>query len=268
VAGAVLERLTAAQIAKASGWIRENQDSLITGERLDEVLRLRMPSVGEKAEKMLMHLALKFAKPGAIINYGQFVEELHGVAWIEDNEEFNYIFHDYILLEKGFLAQNRFGGGHWISPKGWAHIDSLRRGNPQSKIGFIAMSFDKSLNKARDHLIGGIRGAGYDPLRIDNKEHNNKIDDEIIAAIRGSKFLVADLTGHRGGVYFEAGFAMGLGLPVVWSCRDDEMEKRHFDTHQYNFIVWTEDKLADLSKALQYRIEATIGRGPLRAGNP
>ena len=40
------------------------------------------------------------------------------------------------------------------------------------------------------------------------------------------------------------------------------MEALHFDTRQYNHIVWEEDKLSDFRKALKHRIEATIGRGP------
>jgi nucleoside 2-deoxyribosyltransferase len=108
-----------------------------------------------------------------------------------------------------------------------------------------------------------IQISGYEALRIDRKEHNNKIDDEIVAGIRRSKFLVADFTGHRGGVYFEAGFASGLGIPVIWLCREDALKDLHFDTRQYNHISWTEDKLTELTNALQKRIEAILGRGPL-----
>jgi hypothetical protein len=50
----------------------------------------------------------------------------------------------------------------------------------------------------------------------------------MISQIRRSKFLIADFTGHRGGVYFEAGYAMGLGLPVFWTCRRDDLDKLHF----------------------------------------
>ncbi len=53
----------------------------------------------------------------------------------------------------------------------------------------------------KDGLEKGISAAGYKPLRIDTKEHANKICDEIISEIRRSRFLVADYTGHRGGVY-------------------------------------------------------------------
>jgi nucleoside 2-deoxyribosyltransferase len=106
----------------------------------------------------------------------------------------------------------------------------------------------------------GIRRAGYESVRVDRVEHVGKIDDEIIAQIRRSRFVVADFTGHRAGVYFEAGFAMGLNLPVIWSCRRDHIDELHFDIRQFNCIDWTDpDELAD---RLQKRIEAVIGAGP------
>ncbi len=111
-----------------------------------------------------------------------------------------------------------------------------------------------------------IEDAGYEPLRIDNVEHNNKIDDEIIAEIRRSRFVVADFTQEgdvaRGGVYYEAGFAHGLNIPVIFTCHEGALEKVHFDTRQYNHIVWKDAE--DLRERLQQRISATIGDGPLK----
>ena len=110
-----------------------------------------------------------------------------------------------------------------------------------------------------------IEAVGYTPLRIDDKEHSNKIDDEIIAEIRRSRCLVADFTCRpreaRGGVYFEAGFAMGLNIPVVWTCHQDSLNDLHFDTRQYNHVVW--DKPEDLQDKLKKRIAAQLGFGPL-----
>ena len=108
---------------------------------------------------------------------------------------------------------------------------------------FIAMWFDGSLVDAyQDGIKPAIEEAGYKALRIDHKEHINKIDDEIIAEIRRSRFLVSDFThgqdGARGGVYYEAGFAQGLGLPVIFTCKKDSVDKLHFDTNHYNHIVW------------------------------
>ena len=88
----------------------------------------------------------------------------------------------------------------------------------------------------------------------------NRIDDEIIARIRASAFVIADFTEHSPGVYFEAGFALGFGLPVIWTCRKDHMKKLHFDTRQYNCIDWEAPE--ELAARLQPRIEAIAGKGP------
>jgi nucleoside 2-deoxyribosyltransferase len=125
------------------------------------------------------------------------------------------------------------------------------------------MWFDSSQDTAKEKIEQAVSDAGYRPIRIDQLEHVNRIDDEIIAQIRRSKFLVADLTGHRNGVYFEAGFMLGLGRPVIWVCNSSAHQGTHFDTRQYNTIVY--DDIDDLKSRLQFRIEALLGRGPIKS---
>jgi hypothetical protein len=44
------------------------------------------------------------------------------------------------------------------------------------------MWFDDIMNEACNNgFMKAIDGAGYHPLRIDRKEHEDKIDDQIIA---------------------------------------------------------------------------------------
>src|SRR6266436_6864511 len=62
------------------------------------------------------------------------------------------------------------------------------------------------------------------------------------------RFVVADYTGQANGVYFEAGFALGLGLTVIPTCRADEVPKLHFDIRHLNTLAWT--KPADLALKL------------------
>ena len=93
-------------------------------------------------------------------------------------------------------------------------------------------------------------------MRIDKTEHNDKICDRIISEIRTSGLVIADFTGQRGGVYFEAGYAMGLGIPVIWTCRSSDVDGLHFDTRQYNHISW--DSAEDLRIKLVNRIRATL----------
>lgn len=171
----------------------------------------------------------------------------------------------YLRDEKGFIVD---ADGTYrraiVTPKGYAFLEERGRTNQISNIGFCAMWFAASMLSAwKDAIEPAISSTGYEPKRIDNHEHNNKIDDEIVAMIRRSRFVVADFTGQRGGVYFEAGPAHGLGLPVVWTIRHDALKDVHFDTRQYNFVTWTPEDLPGFREKLTNRIEATLGRGPL-----
>lgn len=149
--------------------------------------------------------------------------------------------------------------------EGFSHIADQAT-NVDLAQAFVAMWFDPSMDDAYSQGIQpAIEEAGYKALRIDQKLHNNKIDDEIIAEIRRSKFLIADFTqgedGARGGVYYEAGFAHGLGLKVIFTCREDAIEEVHFDTNHYNHVVWATP--VELHKGVKDRILAEFGQGPL-----
>ncbi len=178
-------------------------------------------------------------------------------------------------MERGWLG----GGGTPESPSfphpglidlglgARIHVEEELREHGQGSQGFVAMWFDDSTNAAYE---GGIKpaleSAGYEALRIDHKEFLGKVDDEIVAEIRKSKFVVADFTtskksGARGGVYYEAGFAHGLGIPVIHTCRKDRMKDVHFDTNHINHLTWETPE--DLRTNLQLRIERVLGRGPL-----
>ena len=129
------------------------------------------------------------------------------------------------------------------------------------------MWFDDSMDEVWEHAIKpGIEEGGYEPVRIDRQEHLDKIDDAIIAALRRARFVVADFTcgedGARGGVYYEAGFALGRNIPVIFSCRGDSIREVHFDTRQYPHILWEMGELDAFRRALTTRIGATIGDGP------
>jgi len=149
-----------------------------------------------------------------------------------------------------------------LTLKGWERLGTIAKG-PSSKFTkvFVAMWFSPQMNPAFDDgFKPALVSLGYDPVRVDREEYLGKVDDFIMANIRESGLLVADFTGHRQGVYFEAGFARGLGIPVVFTCREDEIKNAHFDTRQENHITWTAPE--ELAKKLRARIEATIPNRP------
>lgn len=260
--------LSEQQIANISSWIYHNAKPIIDQNNIENLLNLPTPTVGEKARRFLTYVVKQYPKPGFYIKYIRADDSLYlTITGCYDKTELGYIVKDYLVDNKKFLINFTDSENLYrfvISPEGWAYIESLKELNPDSQIGFIAMSFaDKFNHLYEDGLKKGILNAGYEPIRLDRTEHNNKIDDEIISTIKRSKFLVADCTEQNRGVYFEAGYALGLGLQVIWVCKKAELDENrvHVDTRQYFFIDWEEGKWETLIKRLSERIIATIGKG-------
>lgn len=179
------------------------------------------------------------------------------ILFAKDTSELQY----YLQKALGLKYIEQEGHAYRLDLDGWRRLADLKKYERKSDQAFVAMWFDPNLDEAwKNRFKSALQETGYDPIRVDLTEHNEKICDRIIAEIRRSDLVVADFTGQRGGVYFEAGFAMGLNIPVIWTCRDTDIEKLHFDTRQYNHIVWSDP--ADLKKKLINRIEATLPGRP------
>lgn len=119
------------------------------------------------------------------------------------------------------------------------------------------MSFDDSMNEVRETIKNVIISNGYNPRIMDEVEHNHQIVPEMLYEIRQSKFVIAELTNHNNGAYFEAGYALGVGKDVIQVCRKDTFgTDGHFDVKQVNTILWEDQE--NLYKRLDARIKATI----------
>ena len=266
---------------KISAWLVQYKPSVLTTEDIKNAFESVRPSLNTRAERMLRWLNEKFPpgksfsindlgnwkayknnfSDGLIVIGGALVSSpLVPIGWNHDVDEMILMVTEVLCNELGLLvSQNNHE--YQVSPKGLIYLEGRKDEN--STIGFCAMWFSDEVKPLwTDVIEPAIRSAGYEPLRIDSKQHNGKIDDEIMASIRGSRFVVADFTGSRGGVYYEAGFAHGLDLPVIFMCRDgDEL---HFDIRQYNCIFWKADALEEAQIRLKNRILATLGQGPLK----
>lgn len=222
----------------------------------------RASSPLENIDQTLLLLTKKFSRADELID--PKLDTDYPLVLAHDPDEFRYFLE--ILSSQGLLETPEItGGGHFgrvrLTPRGWQRALEIRKTHIDSDQAFVAMSFATELNEAWENgFKPALKTVGFNAYRADQDEHNEKIDDRIISEIRRSGLLVADFTGHRGGVYFEAGFAMGLGIPVIWTCRESDIANAHFDTRQYNHIVWSDP--ADIISKLTLRINATI---PLKA---
>jgi nucleoside 2-deoxyribosyltransferase len=247
------------QRANISGWLFENHIFEVTTRNIDWLSEIPTPSFHERADKILLGLEKMTEFAGQYL--GSDTSWI-SIGWCINADELNEVL-EYLESSSRIHKQTKDNQPIYkILPNGWSQLETLKKIGADSKQCFVAMWFDDQMQPIYDQSIAkGILDAGYKPHRVDQREYNDKIDDEIIAQIRRSRFIVADFTGHRGGVYYEAGFAKGLGLEVIWTCRKDEMKNLHFDIRQYNCIDWEQNKLEDFRIRLKNRIERVFGQG-------
>lgn len=232
----------------------------ITRETLPAIRRQLPTTISERCAKLLLSLYWKTEYFGHKVTVAH--QNDRTLAYAANVQEFFSLIS--LAESRNWISMNGFSGGAMVSltAEGFNEVERLRAANIKSATAFVAMSFDKALTPWYLSTIEpAIARAGYRPVRIDFEEHSDQIVDRMLGEIRSAKFVVADFTQQKHGVYFEAGFAMGLGLPVIWLVREDDLPNCHFDTKQYNHLTWTDGD--NLQERLYNRIRAIIGQGPL-----
>ena len=228
-------------------------------------------TVHARADELLKYIQQNTPHIGRAFLASDFLPDMFAYTESVDTEELQYLT-DY-LVGKGWLEKSTKATiALIVTVEGYTRLAKLEQVIVDSSQAFVAMWFDNSLDPVYDEAISpAIKNMGYEAIRIDRRHHLDKIDDRIIAEIRRSRFIIADFTqgdgGARGGVYYEAGFAHGLDIPVIFTCRKDIVDRKliHFDTRRYPHIVWNSPE--ELKMQLEDRIGAVIGDGPLKDRN-
>lgn len=262
------------QKARLTTWLidQRTQGDLvpeITPERLEYAIHRPSLQVHERAERLLKRLAYQADTIGVDIDVRRGTPSPY--AWSESTEWEEVAFLLTYLRDCGWLSQEKSDSGMnmmaglargVVTVAGYNQVAKLTKSVDSSQ-AFVAMWFNPDVNQVYDHAIRpAVETAGFTPFRVDRENFLGKIDDQIIAEIRRSRFLIADMThgneGARGSVYFEAGLALGLGIPVIYTCRSDMFDILHFDTRQYPHLDWTDETIETFRQNLENKIRATI----------
>ena len=153
-----------------------------------------------------------------------------------------------------------------VTVEGYSRWENLAP-NADASQAFVAMWIDESVGSLFEKGIEpAINAAGYDAYLVNKDPGVDKIDDAVREEIRRSRFLVADVThgekGPRGSVYYEIGIAHGIGIPLIFTCRQDLLNNElPFDTRQHKHIPWRTNREHELIDDLRSVIIERVGFG-------
>lgn len=150
-----------------------------------------------------------------------------------------------------------------LTLKGWEQYEKEKRGEFEGNYGFIAMQFgDTDLDAFVQEVVKPAvkDGIGYDLVDMRDVGRAGIIDNIMRVQIRDAKFVIADLTHDNYGAYWEAGYAEGLGKPVIYICEKEKFETKrtHFDTNHCTTVRWSRDNDEDFKKELIATIRRSL----------
>lgn len=255
---------------KVSAFIRSQNLSghnpLLTRTVVGEILAQPEKTIGEKSRLLLELFAQRTEYYRSSVTLDPIAD--YPLINAKNQQEFLALVELQHDLQRVVMTPTSKAYDVSLLAKGYEDLAVMAQPNDRSEKAFVAMSFDSNKEftpcLTQTYLSAiepAIESAGYRSVRVDMEEHNDYIMDKVLSEIRAARFVVAEFSQHRNGVYYEAAFARGLGLPVISVCHESEMSGAHFDTKQLNHIVWS--SCDELKERLTKRIEATIGRGPL-----
>lgn len=240
----------------------------LTREEIKSILELPFPTPSEQVDNIIMFLGNEckiYGKTILHISNSPDLDRLMIEACIADIKTAN-IFIDTLINDK-YLEKPEITT-LTLTLQGWKKYEELIKTNIDSKKAFMAMQFDKiQIDFVNKYLKPAVKETGFDlVLLTDISSAESLIDNKLRVAINNSRFLICDLTHQNKGAYWEAGYAEGLGRPVIYICEEEKFDKDkpHFDTNHQEFFKWKDGDEASIKKfvdQLQDKIRVTIPLG-------
>lgn len=262
------------KIAVLSHWVRTKHEANhpddrnkieLSRELVENIIKRPPPKLTEQADNFVLWLGDKTAPAEEVIVEGNTDQAITGA---KTPEEFHFMLSH--LSDDGIIkAEPRRHAGIFLIEKvilsfrGWEYYDRLKRGAVDSRKAFMAMGYgDNQLDKVVDETFKpSVEETGFELYRlVDKPQPAGLIDDRLRIEIQTSRFLIADLTHENAGAYWEAGYAEGLGKPVIYTCQNEKFneQKTHFDTNHHLTVIWDVNNLNEAAEKLKATIRATL----------
>jgi len=218
---------------------------LFTTNIAEAVVKHPLPRPREQADLLVRWLAEHIPGPGETVWIGY---DSHGaIVGSKSRAGFELVV-DH-LFESGLVTGNQsktLGGGDQalatLTFAGWDQYEDMKRGGRVYRRAFMAMKFgDPQLDQVLESVFkpSALR-AGFQLVKLTDVPKAGLIDNSLRVEIQASDFVIADLTHDNLGAYWEAGYAEGLGKPVIYTCEKSKFEqaRTHFDTNHHHTVLW------------------------------
>lgn len=230
--------------------------------------RARLPRLDEIIDDFVVWLGQNTPYPGFVrpVTFPEFKALLGAVS----HGTFGQIL--LSVMDSGWVKGDLISSGGYaalsncqLSNEGVRRFRELSEGKSSSRHAFMAMKYGEAELDSlyQDHLVPAVRRTGLELRRLDQNQPAGLIDDQLRVQIRTARLLICDLSHGNRGAYWEAGFAEGLGRPVIYTCRKDVFESEnpnrpHFDTNHFVTVLWSPGDSESAAQKLVDTIRATL----------
>ena len=239
-----------------------NQEPVFNSHTIQEIVKRPLPRPSEQADILVRRLAEESKGPGENVDVNEMTHG--GIVGVKSASGFSMIL-EHLVGSKLIIQTSKLMGGTYkvaLSFAGWEQYERLRTSRRLYHRAFMAMQFgDADLNRVLEEAFKpAAEQAAFKLFKLDEIPRAGLIDDRLRVEIQSSDFLIADLTHDNLGAYWEAGYAEGLGKPVIYTYEKLRFAQRktHFDTNHHLTVLWDLEHLQEAAEMLKATIRATL----------
>ncbi|AWB44655.1 hypothetical protein DCC85_10755 [Paenibacillus sp. CAA11] len=173
----------------------------------------------------------------------------YNLTYSHNLQELVYII-DKLISEKLILRE---GMTFKLTEEGWREASAAAGGRVLKPCFVLMPNKEDVRTEWQDRLFPKIEQSGYLPRIQTHLDQPNR-DKSTLEQIADSKLVIADLTGQASEVYFAAGYALGLDIPVIWTVNRNDADRRICPVQDIRPIVW--DTIDELGIMLQQKLSS------------
>lgn len=231
-----------------SAYIRERTDHgekvVLRADDLDSIVNSpAIPmTIEDKGNRLLQYLYRHSEGPGEPVVI-QPLSSSYNLTYSPNLQELVYIIDklrsDELLIREGLTFK--------LTVEGWSEAAATSGGKKLKQCAVLLPGEEDLRTEWQEKLLPKIEQYGYLPRLLAHRSETYSL--ELIA---NSKLIIADVTGQSPEVYFAAGYATGLSIPVIWTVKSCDADKLWVHLQEIRPLVW--DTAEDLLVLLQQKL--------------